>query len=121
MNFRIFGLILACFCVLSTAYYPAEYDLRFEPDYRNCSFQVSEEVYFYLFLLLKKLWKGLCSANWGVILSEVLSNMYCLKQQKTNFLLSKQQLIDCTPNDPDTTLEKCQYFGATDTFFKALE
>ena len=51
MNFRLAGFILISCCVLLNAkYYPAEYDLRFEPDYRNCNFKVSEEVLHIFFL-----------------------------------------------------------------------
>lgn len=45
MKSQIIALFLF-FCLYSSysKYYPAEYDLRFEPDYRNCDFQASEEV-----------------------------------------------------------------------------
>ena len=48
MNSHLLGLILACICFTasSAGFYPAEYDLRFEPDYRLCNFDVSEEVLF---------------------------------------------------------------------------
>lgn len=41
-----FLLILVFLLVITSCkYYPAEYDFRFEPDYRKCNFKVSEEVY----------------------------------------------------------------------------
>lgn len=45
MNSQALVLILASLCIFASAYYPSEYDLRFEPDYRNCNFKTDEEVF----------------------------------------------------------------------------